>query len=237
MAIAPAPTAEATRLTDPCLTSPAAKTPGMLVSNIRGGRSSGHASRPSPQEVGPGHNVAALVALDLFGQPVRAGLRADEDEQGRGLDGLRDPVVLEDQALEPALAAAPHDPGVQADVDVSGGLYLPDQVLRHARGEVVAAHEQRHARGVPGEVRRPPDRRSCPRPPRRLPCPAGPAPRSPRHRRTRPRRCRASSSGMPRRRYEAPVATITVLAVTSNPHDSITASRSPSRRSPVAWRM
>ncbi len=32
MAIAPAPTAQATLWTDPCLTSPAAKTPGMLVS-------------------------------------------------------------------------------------------------------------------------------------------------------------------------------------------------------------
>ena len=29
----PSPTAEATRFTDPCLTSPAANTPGMLVSS------------------------------------------------------------------------------------------------------------------------------------------------------------------------------------------------------------
>jgi hypothetical protein len=37
----PSPTAEATRLTDPCRTSPTAKTPGTVVSNGRGARSSG----------------------------------------------------------------------------------------------------------------------------------------------------------------------------------------------------
>jgi hypothetical protein len=42
MAIEPSPTAEATRLTERCLTSPAANTPGMLVSTSKGGRSRGH---------------------------------------------------------------------------------------------------------------------------------------------------------------------------------------------------
>jgi hypothetical protein len=42
MAIDPSPTAEATRLTEPCLTSPTAKMPGMLDSNGWGGRVSGH---------------------------------------------------------------------------------------------------------------------------------------------------------------------------------------------------
>ena len=40
-AMAPSPTAEATRLTFPERTSPAAKTPGALVSSRRGGRFSG----------------------------------------------------------------------------------------------------------------------------------------------------------------------------------------------------
>src|SRR6202011_5232212 len=39
MAMEPSPTADATRLTEPCLTSPTANSPGMLVSNRRGGRS------------------------------------------------------------------------------------------------------------------------------------------------------------------------------------------------------
>jgi hypothetical protein len=42
IAIDPSPTAEATRLTDRCRTSPDAKTPGMLASSSEGGRSSGH---------------------------------------------------------------------------------------------------------------------------------------------------------------------------------------------------
>jgi hypothetical protein len=49
------PTAEATRLTDPYLTSPAAKTPGMLVSMGSGGRPSGQprGGRPSCRRSGP----------------------------------------------------------------------------------------------------------------------------------------------------------------------------------------
>ncbi|MEH2012632.1 MAG: hypothetical protein V7K65_14160 [Nostoc sp.] len=38
-AIAPSPTAEATRLTEPCRTSPAANEPGTLVSKKNGSRS------------------------------------------------------------------------------------------------------------------------------------------------------------------------------------------------------
>jgi pimeloyl-ACP methyl ester carboxylesterase len=41
IAIEPSPTAEATRLTEPCRTSPAASTPGTLVSSESGRRSSG----------------------------------------------------------------------------------------------------------------------------------------------------------------------------------------------------
>src|SRR5712691_6160626 len=40
-AIAPSPTLEATRLMEPCRTSPAAKMPGTLVSRKKGSRSSG----------------------------------------------------------------------------------------------------------------------------------------------------------------------------------------------------
>src|ERR671920_1875736 len=42
MAMEPSPTAEATLFTDRCLTSPAANTPGMLVSRSKGCRSRGH---------------------------------------------------------------------------------------------------------------------------------------------------------------------------------------------------
>src|SRR5215212_943744 len=48
MAMEPSPTAEATRLTDPHLTSPAANTPGTLVSRSIGERSRGHPLGGSP---------------------------------------------------------------------------------------------------------------------------------------------------------------------------------------------
>ena len=51
-AIAPEPTPEATRLTEPCRTSPAANTPGTLVSSSRGGRSSGQPGE-APSRSGP----------------------------------------------------------------------------------------------------------------------------------------------------------------------------------------
>src|SRR5262249_35932275 len=52
-AMLPAPTADATRLTAPWRTSPAAKTPGRLVSSSIGGRSSGHAASSRPARSGP----------------------------------------------------------------------------------------------------------------------------------------------------------------------------------------
>src|SRR5262249_51147662 len=51
IAIDPSPTAEATRFTEPWRTSPAAKTPGRLVSSEKGRRSSGQ--DPSPSSSGP----------------------------------------------------------------------------------------------------------------------------------------------------------------------------------------
>ena len=48
MAIEPSPTAAATRLTDPCRTSPTAKTPGKLDSRNIGRRRSGHRSSGCP---------------------------------------------------------------------------------------------------------------------------------------------------------------------------------------------
>ena len=48
MAVAPSPTAEATRLMDRCRTSPAANTPGTLVSSGSGGRFSGQPAGSSP---------------------------------------------------------------------------------------------------------------------------------------------------------------------------------------------
>ena len=61
-AMAPSPTAEATRLIDPWRTSPATKRPGWLDSRNSGGRSSGHRGLPLRQQVRAGDQEAVVVA-------------------------------------------------------------------------------------------------------------------------------------------------------------------------------
>ena len=64
MVAAPSPTAEATRLTDPWRTSPAAKTPGRLVSSGSAGRPGGQrpvpAGRSGPVRMNPCRSRATL---------------------------------------------------------------------------------------------------------------------------------------------------------------------------------
>lgn len=62
MAAAPSPTAGATRFTDPCRTSPAAKTPGVLVSCGRGARSRGHWTISEPVTRNPRESRSTVSA-------------------------------------------------------------------------------------------------------------------------------------------------------------------------------
>src|SRR5215203_4787769 len=108
------------------------------------------------QKVLSGKDESPLIAFDLLGQPVRVGPGADENEQGSSGDGLGEPGgrILENEALKPSFPTTVDDLSVKADANVLCRLDLPDQVLGHARGERVVAHEQRHARGVVRQVRR-----------------------------------------------------------------------------------
>jgi hypothetical protein len=69
-AIAPSPTAEATRFTDPERTSPAAKTPGRLVSNRNGGRARPH-DRDCARAVPVRTNPFASRSMSEDSQSVR----------------------------------------------------------------------------------------------------------------------------------------------------------------------
>ena len=69
-------------------TSPAAKTPGTLVSRAYGAALERPADLRARRQVGPGEHEAAGVARDRVAQPVRARGRADEDEEPAGLDLL-----------------------------------------------------------------------------------------------------------------------------------------------------
>jgi len=64
------------------------------------------------------------------------GLGAYQDEQSLRRDGLRasGEGIFQDQAFEPSLPAAVHDPGVQASMNVLGRLDLFYQVVGHAGG-------------------------------------------------------------------------------------------------------
>ena len=104
--VAPSPIAVVTRFTDPWRTSPAAKTPGTLVSSSAG-PSSGQPSTSSVQ-VAPGEDEAALVALDDAVQPLRVRLGADHHEQARRRDPLDRAArpVAHDDRLELLVALA-----------------------------------------------------------------------------------------------------------------------------------
>ena len=72
--MAPSPTAEATRFMESSRTSPAANTPGTLVSSANGDRASGH-GRSQGQQVRPGDDEALGVAGDVVAQPVGVATR------------------------------------------------------------------------------------------------------------------------------------------------------------------
>src|ERR1700686_4315543 len=87
--MAPSPTADATRLTEPCRTSPAANEPGTLVSKKKGVRASGQHSgvRPWRSRSGSSDQVTGFVADD--GRILRPlGIRhtADANKQSASWD-------------------------------------------------------------------------------------------------------------------------------------------------------
>src|SRR5438046_829180 len=94
-AIAPSPTAEATRLTEPARTSPAANTPGWLVSNKNGGGLAGGVTAADDHYLRPpahrclieGRGVVDAATLQWFApldaQPPVVGPGGDQQTFGR----------------------------------------------------------------------------------------------------------------------------------------------------------
>ena len=78
----PSPTAEATRLTEPCRTSPAAKTPGTLVSSGNGARAGDVIAGPAGRQVLAREDESLVVAVDALREPIGVRRGTDEDEQG-----------------------------------------------------------------------------------------------------------------------------------------------------------
>ncbi len=158
----------------PARMSPAANTPGTLVSRDSGSRCSfqtrayaGSASRSRPVRTNP-----FGVAQHLGGEPVASWLGSDEHEHRVDILHLTHSIVQSER--DAFHVAPPFDtfdlrPGTEPNVR---GLFdLIDEVLRHGVAQGIAAHDDLHVlrRSAPGTW--PPVPPSCPR--RRPHAPAG----------------------------------------------------------------
>ena len=221
----PSPTPDATRLTEPWRTSPAAKMPGTLVSSRNGSRSSGHAAFPARDQVhhvAAGADITVLVADHRRGQPVGLRVGADEHEHGgRGFgDEFSGVAVLDDDGLEVVFAFDADDPASCAYLDVALGRQLLDQVMRHASAPASARAPA--AKPCARNWRRTsrPVRRNCRRRPGTRAGPGNSSPRcAPRRSRCRGRPAHRRP-GRRARRHETPDARITLRAATRSPPSS-----------------
>ncbi len=145
---APSPTAKATRLVVRPRTSPTAKTPGQVVSTVRGSRSvRGQRSDLAAEDEPLG------VHGDARRQPVGPRLRSDEDDHGRAIEVAGSSVL---EVSEPHFrnGIAPFD-GVHLDVadDLDFRVLLDPagEVVGHVLAQVAAAEQERGPGGVLGE--------------------------------------------------------------------------------------
>ena len=156
-AMAPSPTAPATRLVEPLRASPAAKSPGTLVSSGNGSRSSGQPAgrRPWARRSGPVEQVARPIDEDAgAGRPAGAGDAADAQEQRAGRQPLGRPLGVDDRDRGEGLPARVHlrDLRAEADVDEVAALDALDEVRGHGLPEPIAADEHRHPGAVVRQV-------------------------------------------------------------------------------------
>ena len=153
--IDPSPTADATRFTEPLRTSPAANTPGRLVSSRNGARP---ASLPALELAGLGRERAAgeheapLVQLDAAAEPVGVRIGADEEEEGAGWEHLLLAAVPRVHRPQVAVAVERGDAHPQVDRHVLQLLDPVHQVARHPRAEVFAPAKHVHVAGGPREI-------------------------------------------------------------------------------------
>ena len=142
-AMAPSPTAEATRFADSG-GRPRRRRPPACWSRGGTGRGRAPAGGPLPvgQKVGAGEHEPSRVTTHHAVEPAGERRRADEDEQPRRLDlGYRTAAeVAERERLEVVAARAARHLGARADGDVGNASDLLDEVVRHRAGQRIAAH-------------------------------------------------------------------------------------------------
>ena len=145
----PSPTAEATRLIDPLRTSPAAKTPGTVVSSgSRPAADSPVAGASRPVRMKPERSSARTPCSHRV-----CGVGADEHEQGAGVQAAAGaPAAVGDrQSAQLTLAVQRGDLSVGQYLDVGVAGDLVGQVAGHGRREVAAAYQEVDPAGAAGQ--------------------------------------------------------------------------------------
>ena len=108
-------------------------------------------------DVASGLQVVLGVAGDGGRHPVAGGVGADQQAQPARvhafeMDAAARLTHLQVEPLQAAIATAADHLGAGAHLDVAGRVDLTDQVLRHGRGQPVAAHDDRDLVGELGQV-------------------------------------------------------------------------------------
>src|SRR6476646_2651313 len=139
--------AAAQRLTDPQRTSPAANTPGRLVSSGGGSRGSGQLPPGSlPASLPVIRYPAVLVTNPIPAAPSVRGVRGTPPMQlkkasaSNGTGSVLSP--------EPITSLQGRYLRSHAHINIRDSRHLIDEVLRHRRAEVGAADQQRDLLGV-----------------------------------------------------------------------------------------
>ena len=135
----PSPTANPTRLVEPLRISPAANTPGIVVSSGQGSRSgSGH--RPERSTSEPVNKYPLSSRANCGRQPLGTRFGSDEHKHRRTGKLPRSFAVLglQRNRLQAAVAGKRVDLSLLVDDDVAGRANAVRQVFRHAGPKLVA---------------------------------------------------------------------------------------------------
>src|SRR6266700_2486406 len=146
-AIAPSPTLEATRLMEPCRTSPAAKMPGTLVSRKKGSRSSGQrfGGCPSCIKSGPVRTKPfSSPSTTPLSQLVCGSVPMKMNSEVAG--SVFSSCVLSLTIM--MLALHSHNAGAGLDLDIVRVLNPVDEIFGHVFCERIVAHQHRHMKSV-----------------------------------------------------------------------------------------
>ncbi len=155
-AIAPSPTADATRLTERDRTSPAAKTPGRWspVEGVAGLRPAG-GRWPATTRSGPvGTKPCSSRTITASSHSVRGAAPMNTNSDAAATVSSPGVADGEHEPLQPGVAVAAATSVPVRTSMVGERVDLVDQIRRHRRHEAGSPHQQRRPARKPGEEHR-----------------------------------------------------------------------------------